>query len=213
MDNIIKNKLVNIVKQRMQEDDPSHDIYHTLRVLKNAEYIAKKEGGDLDIIVPSTLFHDIICYPKNSEMSIYSASESANFAVEVLKELSEYPKDKISKVYISIEECSFSKNINPTSLESKILQDADRLEATGAISIMRTFTSAGLMNSKLYNYEDPFCKKREPDSLNYALDLFYKRLLRIQHVMHTQAARSLAQKRSKILYEFLNSLEEELSEI
>jgi Predicted HD superfamily hydrolase len=209
----MKEKLINIMKEKIQQGDPSHDIYHTLRVLKNAEYIAGKENGDLDIIVPSAIFHDIICYPKNSLTSINSSFESANFAVEVLRELNEYPKGKISKVCISIEQCSFSKNIMPELLESKILQDSDRLEATGAISIMRTFASAGLMKSNLYNYEDPFCKKRTPESLNYALDLFYSRLLKIQDVMHTTTARSMAKKRTKILEEFLRNLEEELFEI
>jgi len=213
MDEIMKTTLINIAKEKLKEGDPSHDIYHALRVLKNAEYISRKENGDLDIVIPSALFHDVICYPKNNPKSKYSALVSADFAVKALEELNQYPKDKISKVYTSIEQCSFSKNIIPELLEAKILQDADRLEATGAISIMRTFCSAGLMNSKLYNYEDPFCKKREPESLEYALDLFYTRLLKIKDIMHTKTARSIAEKRTKILQEYLNSLEDELSEL
>lgn len=213
MDNIMKDKLINITKEKFQEGDPSHDIYHTLRVLKNAEFIASKENGDLDIIIPSALFHDIICYPKDSEKSKYSSVESADFAASILETIPDYPKDKISKVHTSIRECSFSKGIIPELLEGKILQDADRLEATGAISIMRTFASAGLMNSKLYNFDDPFCMERDPDSLNYALDLFYNRLLIVKDVMHTETAKSIAERRTKILYDFLNSLEEELYEI
>lgn len=213
MDNYVKDKLINIVKKNFQYGDPSHDIYHTLRVLKNAEYIASKENGDLDIIIPSALFHDIICYAKNSEMSIYSSSESAKYADKVLSELAEFPKQKISKVHVSIEQCSFSKNIIPELFEAKILQDADRLEATGAIAIMRTFASAGLMNSMLYNYDDPFCIDRQPNGLLYALDLFYTRLLRVKDIMHTDTGREIAEKRTKILKEFLISFEEELSEI
>lgn len=147
MDNIMKDKVIKITKDKFQEGDPTHDISHTLRVLKNAEFIASKENGDLDIIIPSALFHDIICYSKNSEKSKYSSDESANFAVSILKTFPEYPKYKIPKVHTSITQCSFSKQIDPELLEAKILQDADRLEATGAISIMRTFASAGLMNS------------------------------------------------------------------
>ncbi|WP_052950961.1 HD domain-containing protein [Clostridium baratii] len=213
MDNIMKDKLIKITKEKFQEGDPAHDISHTLRVLKNAEFIASKENGDLDIIIPSALFHDIICYPKNSEKSKYSSDESADFAVSILKTLPDYPKYKISKVHASITQCSFSKQIVPELLEAKILQDADRLEATGAISIMRTFASAGLMNSELYNFDDPFCKKRKPDSLRYALDLFYNRLLIVKDFMHTETAKNIAEKRTKILYDFLNALEEELYEI
>ena len=211
MNKNIKDNLINIAREKLKENDPSHDIYHALRVLKNAEDIAAKENGDLYIIVPSALFHDTICYPKNHPKSKFSSIESADLAVKILEELNQYPKDKISKVYTSIEQCSFSKNAIPKLLEAKILQDADRLDATGAISIMRTFCSAGLMNSKLYNYEDPFCKRREPDSLDYALDLFYTRLLKIKDVMHTQTAKILAERRTKILLEYLKSLEEELS--
>lgn len=210
MDSFMKDRLIRIAKANFQAGDPSHDIYHSLRVLKNAEYIVSKEAGDLDIIVPSALFHDIICYPKNSEKSKFSSSESADFAAKVLSEMDNYPNGKIPKVHTSIKECSFSKQIVRESLESKILQDADRLEATGAISIMRTFASAGLMKSMLYNYEDPFCNDREPDSLVYALDLFRTRLLKVKDTMHTQTARIMAEERTKILREFLISLEEEL---
>lgn len=213
MDNIMKDKLINIAKEKFQDGDAAHDIYHTLRVLKNAEFIASKENRDLDIIIPAALFHDIICYPKNNEKSKYSSDESADFATSVLEKLTDYPKDKISKVHTSISQCSFSKGIIPELFEARILQDADRLEATGAISIMRTFASAGLMNSKLYNFEDPFCKERNPDSLQYALDLFYNRLLIVKDVMHTETAKNLAENRTNILYDFLNALEEELYEI
>lgn len=78
---------------------------------------------------------------------------------------------------------------------------------------MRTFASAGLMNSELYNFDDPFCRERNPDSLSYALDLFYNRLLIVKDVMHTETAKNIAEKRTKILYNFLNVLEEELYEI
>ncbi|MGL4569589.1 MAG: HD domain-containing protein [Clostridium sp.] len=213
MDTIMKDKLIAITKEHFTGNDSAHDIYHTLRVLKNAEFIACREMGDLDVIIPSALFHDIICYPKNSYKSKYSTSESANFAVSVLKTLTGFPRYKISKVHTSINECSFSKQIIPELLESKILQDADRLEATGAISIMRTFASAGMMNSKLYNFEDPFCKERSPESLRYALDLFYNRLLIVKDAMHTKTGKRIAEKRTKILYDFLNALEEELYEI
>lgn len=213
MNKSLKEKIINLVKKELAESDPSHDIGHALRVLKNAEYIANKEEGDLDVIIPSALFHDIICYPKNSEKSKYSSTESADYAVKVLKEIMEYPKDKIEKVRISIEQCSFSKNVTPDLLEAKILQDADRLEATGAIAIMRAFTSAGLMNSKLYNYEDPFCEKRIPDGQRYALDMFYARLLKVKDGMHTETARNMAIKRTKILYEFLDSLKDELENL
>ena len=84
--------------------------------------------------------------------------ESAEGAERILSNLDNYPEEKIDKVKTCIMECSFSKNLDPSSLESAILQDADGLEATGAISIMRTYSSTGQMERPFYNPEDPFVK-------------------------------------------------------
>lgn len=210
MDKSLKKEIIEIAKRELKDNDKSHDIYHALRVLKNAELIAKTENCDLDILIPAAIFHDVICYPKNSKKSKLSSIQSANRAVEILKSIESYPKEKLVFVYDAIEECSFKGKIKAKSLESKILQDSDRLEATGTIAIMRTFASAGSMDSYLYNFEDPFCENREPDSLNYALDLFFNRLLIVKDKMNTQTAKNIADKRSKVLNEFINSFKEEI---
>lgn len=211
MNNFIKNSLITIAKDKIDSSDPSHDIYHALRVLNNAEIICNKEGGDMDIVIPAALFHDVICYPKNSRKSALSSKESADFTVGILKNFQGYNSSKIAMVYEAIEKCSFSKGITPRFLEGKIVQDADRLEATGAISIMRTFCSAGLMKSSLYNVNDPFCKERVPDGKQYALDLFYSRLLKIKDTMNTETGRILAEERSLILQQFLEGLKREIT--
>lgn len=210
MDKSLKIEIIEIAKEELRNNDKSHDIYHSLRVLKNVELISKDENCDLDILIPAALFHDVICYPKNSINSKLSSVESANRAVEILNGLEKYPKEKLKYVHNAIKECSFKGKIKPKSIESKILQDSDRLEATGTIAIMRTFASAGSMGSFLYNFEDPFCENREPDSLNYALDLFFNRLLIVKDKMNTETAKNIAEKRSKVLVEFINSLKEEI---
>lgn len=206
----IKKYLIEVAKNNISDKDPSHDIYHAYNVLKSVEYIAKKEGGDLDILIPAALFHDVICYQKNDPKSKFSAEESAKFAQELLNNLDDYPKEKIEKVYRCINECSFSKGIVPDFLESKILQDADKLEATGIISIMRTYCSGGQMSKKLYNYEDPFCENREPNCSDYSLDLFYERLIKVKDMMHTEAARKIAIRRTEALQNFLNDFKKEV---
>ncbi|QAA33305.1 HD domain-containing protein [Clostridium manihotivorum] len=210
MNNYIKNSLIDIAKEKIGSNDPSHDINHALRVLNNAEIICNKEGGDMDIVIPAALFHDIICYQKNSQKSALSSKHSADMAADILKNFKEYNSSKIAMVYEAIEKCSFSKGIIPNFLEGKIVQDADRLEATGAISIMRTFCSAGLMKSSLYNVNDPFCVERVPNGKQYALDLFYSRLLKIKNTMNTETGRILAEERSLVLDQFLDSLRREL---
>jgi len=96
-------------------------------------------------------------------------------------------------------------------LEAKILQDADGLEATGAISIMRTFSSAGSMRKAFYHPSDPFCTKRQPDDMRYALDLFHSRLLVVKDRMNTASAKQIAVRRTGFLKEYLRELKLELS--
>mgnify|MGYP002642074590 FL=1 len=205
----LKTKLIEKARRIIDDKDPSHDLAHALRVLRNAEYIADFEGGDLGVIIPAALFHDVIVYPKHSSKSKYSARDSAILAREILESLG-YCKDKISLVEEAILEHSYGKGIKPERLESQIVQDADRLEAVGAIAIMRTFCSTGQMQRKLYHFSDPFCVDRKPDAKAQALDLFYDRLLKVGQTMNTETARNLAGVRTKFLYQFLEQLESEL---
>lgn len=205
----LKKLLIKITKEKIPDTDVSHDFEHALRVLSNAERIAKEENGDLDIIIPAALFHDLVVYPKNHPDD-KSQEESATAAEKILNKLGDFPKEKTEKVKTCILECSFSKEIVPKLLESKILQDADGLEATGAISIMRTYASTGQMKRPFYNLEDPFCKNREPNASLFALDLFYERLLKVTDRMHTKTARKIAKRRTDFLKEFLKEFKLEL---
>jgi len=83
-------------------------------------------------------------------------------------------------------------------------------KATGAISIMRTFSSTGSMKRAFYHTTDPFCKNREPDDLKFALDLFFTRLLRVGERMHTETARQIAERRTRFLQQFLKEVRLEL---
>ena len=130
MDKYLRIKLIKLAKSYVKNDDPSHDFQHSLRVLANAELISKIEKADLDVLVPACLFHDVINHPKNSSRAQFSSDESADFTQKILSDINEFPKNKIKDVYITIKSCSFSKGILPDSLEAKILQDADGLEAT-----------------------------------------------------------------------------------
>lgn len=210
MNNNIENKLISIAKEKLPKNDPSHDINHALRVLKNAKMLSKEYDADLDIIIPSALFHDIINPPKNSLKAIKAAELSAIATEKILLSITDFPKEKIILVKKAINECSFSKNIKASFLESEILQDADRLEATGVISIMRTFSSTGQMNLLLYNPKDPFCKNRKPEAFNNGLDLFYERLLIVKDRLNTDKAKKIAKRRTKILETFLEELRKEL---
>lgn len=193
------------------KNDFSHDILHAKRVLKLSKQIAEKENGDLDIIIPCAIFHDVICYPKDDiQKNKLSSIHSAEFAKKSLEIIVDYPKDKIHEVVRIIENCSFSKGIVATSLEEKIIQDADKLEATGAISVMRTFASTGIMNIPFYNEKDPFCVNRVAEDKKYGLDLFFTRLLKVKKLLYTKTAKKIAEERTVFLKLFLKQLNTEL---
>lgn len=207
MENLRKT-LIAGAKKLIGANDPSHDFDHAYRVLTNAEYLAKYEGGSLEIIIPAALFHDVVNHPKNHPRARSAAKESAQVALDVLKNFNDYDHENIAAVQRAIIEHSYSNGLRPSSLESKIIQDADRLEATGAIAIMRTFSSSGQMKRKFYDSDDPFCQQHEP-SIN-AIDLFYSRLLHIKGIMNTATAKKMAEMRTRFLYAFLEQLKEEL---
>ena len=200
--------LLEIAQQRMKDHDPSHDFEHALRVLGNAEYITAREGGDKNIIYPAAILHDIVMYSKNDPRSDMAADESAEVAEEILISIN-YPREKLPSIKQAIREHSYNKKITPKTLESQIVQDADRLECTGAIAIMRTFASIGNINGRFYDTHDPFCQERSPS--NYAIDLFFKRLLKVGYSMNTKTAKQMAEERTNFLYEFLHQFKHEIN--
>ena len=211
MNKITKNRLFSISEKRQTKEDPSHDFQHIVRVTNLAVEICKSVNADLDIVIPAALFHDTIVYRKDSPKCKNETDESAEAAYQILKKIKSYPKDKIEKVATCIRQCSFRKGIMPDLLESKILQDADMLESTGAISIMRTFSSNGHMNRAFYNPKDPFCKNKL-DPVHSGIWLFYNRLLIVESRIHTSYAKKIAKRRTKFLKKFLNELRDELTE-
>ncbi len=212
MNKTLEEKLTNMAEERQVKGDPSHDFQHIRRVFFLAKKIAELEKVDLDVIIPAALFHDTVVYMKNSPESKNETEESAFVAGNILHELNEYPKEKILQVQTCIRECSFTKGLKPSSRESAVLQDADLLESTGAISIIRTFSSGGQMYRQFYNPQDPFRKNTEPDVTNSGLDLFYVRLLKAQDRMHTDCAKKIAGRRTRFLRDFLKEFEIELHE-
>ncbi len=212
MNKILEEKLIAIAEERQVKDDPSHDFQHIRRVFFVAKKIAESENADLDIVIPAALFHDTVVYMKNSPESKNETEESALVTADILEGIEEYPKEKIPLVQACIRECSFTKGLKPSSKESAVLQDADLLESTGAISIIRTFSSGGQMHRQFYDLDDPFREKGEPDINTSGLDLFFTRLLKAKDRMHTDYAKRIAERRTQFLKDFLRELRIEFSE-
>jgi len=189
----------------MAKNDPAHDFEHVLRVYANAERICKKEKADKKLVLTAALLHDIVSFPKSDPRSKTSSTKSAIKAKKILQKLL-YSYEEIKIIINAIENHSFSKNKTPKTLEGKILQDADRLDALGAIGIARTFAVGGAENRSFYNSSDPFCLSRKPNDQEWTLDHFYKKLLVLESKMNTKSGKVEAKRRTKIIKKFLNDL-------
>lgn len=203
------DKLAKQVAKMLENRDPGHDFEHVMRVYRNAEFIGKREGADMEILLAAALLHDIVVYPKGSAKSAKSADDSADLAEKILKSYG-WTRERIEKASYCIRTHSYSKRVVPTSLEGKILQDADRLDALGAIGIARTFSVGGSERRAFYNPDDPFWSTtREPDDRQWTLDHFQSKLLRLKNSMHTQTAKVEARRRTAFMESFVAQLKHE----
>lgn len=196
------------VRQRMN-NDPAHDFNHTMRVYKNAQKLCKKEKANEKLVLSAALLHDIISFPKSDKRSYLSSQRSAKESKKILKKLC-FSSEEIQIISDAIRDHSFSRGRIPKTIEGKILQDADRLDAIGAIGIARVFTVGGLEKRLLHNPEDPFCKTHTPNDKLWTLDHFYKKLLKLESQMNTKTAKREAKKRTTILKYYLSELKNEL---
>ena len=202
-------KLKDEVQKRLVKNDPAHDFEHIMRVYKIAERIGKKEKANMKLVRASVLLHDIVSYPKSDKRSKRASTKSALQAAKILKKQG-YDSHEIGIITEAIREHSFSKDMVPRTMEGKILQDADRLDALGAIGIARTFAVGGAEKRPFYNKDDPFCHKRIPNDQEWTLDHFYKKLLLLEKKMNTKTAKKEAIRRTMILKKFLNDVKKEI---
>jgi len=200
----IKNEIIKIM-----DNDPAHDFDHVMRVYTNAKKIVKKEKADEKLVLSAALLHDIVSYPKSSKRSKFSSIDSAKKSKIILKKYG-FSEKEITIVSDAIKDHSFSQNKVPETLEGKILQDADRLDALGAIGIARVFATSGSLNRSFYNIDDPFCTKRNPDDDLWAVDHFFNKLLKLESLMNTRSGKIEAKKRTNVLQEFLKQLKDEI---
>mgnify|MGYP001204682611 FL=1 len=200
----LKNDVIKIM-----DNDTAHDFDHVMRVYKNAQKITKKEKANKKLVLSAVLLHDIVSYPKSSKRSKSSSIESAKKSKLILKKYN-FTTEEINIISGAIADHSFSQNKTPQTLEGKILQDADRLDALGAIGIARVFATSGSLNRSFYNTDDPFCTKRNPNDDRWAIDHFFKKLLKLEFTMNTKSGKIEAKKRTKVLKIFLKQLKDEI---
>ncbi len=195
------NQIISKIKILFTNDYTGHDLEHTIRVYKMALHIADSYQCNKDIITLAALLHDV------DDPKIFTTKNNEN-AKKIMQELKIETKI-INKVIDIINNISFkgTGKFIPDTIEGKIVQDADRLDALGAIGIARAFAYGGSHRRKMY---DPKIKPNmQMDELSYrntdgtTINHFYEKLFLLKDLMNTEVAKQLAIKRTKIMEEFI----------
>ncbi|CAN5599188.1 HD domain-containing protein [soil metagenome] len=190
--------------------DPAHDLSHIHRVVASATVLAREEKAEASVVLPAAWLHDIVVLPKSAPDRASASRMAAETATEFLHSI-EYPKELIGSIAHAITVHSFSAGIEPETIEAKVLQDADRLDALGAIGIARMFATAGVMGSALLSPNDPFAEKRPLDDRRYAVDHFEVKLMRLASSMRTDAGKREADRRTEFMRAYMRQLRLEMT--
>ena len=206
-------RFVGWLREHGDHRDGSHDLGHFERVWKAAQYINTAEGGAADelVLLAAAYFHDLVALPKDHperrRSSLLSAEKTA---VLLAADFPEFPAEKIAGVAHAIHAHSFSAGVVAETVEAKILQDADRMEALGAIGIARVFYTAGQLGGRLFDAADPLAVGRELDDRRYALDHFEAKLFRLPAMMNTASGKALAERHAGWMRGFVEKLRQEI---
>ncbi|ELC0837792.1 phosphohydrolase [Klebsiella michiganensis] len=193
------------------QEDAAHDISHFRRVWATAQQLAEETAADRLVILTACYFHDIVSLAKNHPERSRSSAMAAEKTLAILQSaFPDFPPERYAAVLHAIEAHSFSAAVAPQSEEAKIVQDADRLEALGAIGLARVFAVSGALNNSLFDARDPFAERRELDDKTYALDHFQCKLLRLPKTMQTEKGRAMAVHNARFLVQFMAKLSAEL---
>jgi uncharacterized protein len=189
-------------------DDAAHDSEHLLRVA----LVTIKLGGDrVDTreAVCAALLHDLVNLPKNHPARA-QASQLSSVRARQLLEPAGLSQAGLERVVHAIEDHSYSSGRRPRSFLGEALQDADRLEALGALGIARTFSTGVRLGARYFDPEDPWAEARALDDVRFSVDHFFKKLLALPATLCTVEGRREAERRAQILRQFLIELGEEI---
>lgn len=203
---------INFVKSQLKDAEGGHDWFHTERVYKNASLIAKSEPVDTFVVALAALLHDIADSKFNNGDETLGPKIASEFLMKT-----NVDSEVIEHVSQIIEHMSFKNSFDLersfTSNEMKVVQDADRLDAIGAIGIARCFNYGGFKNRPIYNPDirpnlnmtKTEYKSSEAPTINH----FYEKLLLLKDQMHTKTGRRLAEQRHQFMKLYLKQFFEE----
>ena len=196
-------------RRRLEDAEPAHDFSHVERVVTNARTIACAEGANEAIAGAAALLHELFNLPKSHPDSAKAGDICAEHARELLVRAEAAPA-LVDPICAAIRDHAFSKGVVPDALESRVLQDADRLDALGAIGLARMWATCADMKRPFYEPGDPFCERRAPDDKQWGLDHVYKKLLVVPERLHLATSRKMAEDRVAFIRTFVAQMRNEL---
>ena len=209
---LLWSRLEAEARARARSHEPAHDFFHVERVVANATAIARGECAGEEAAAgaaTAALLHELFTLPKNHPDSARAGDTCAEHARDLL-EREGAPAWLVASACAAIRDHSFSKGVVPDALETRVLQDADRLDAIGAIGLARMWATCADMKRPFYAPDDPFCRERAPDDKLWGIDHVFKKLLAIPDRLHTPTARALAEGRVAFLNVYLEQLRAEI---
>lgn len=209
MDELIR-AAVDYARNVFREDSSGHDLDHTLRVYRTASLLAEQEGADHELVGLIALLHDV------DDVKLFPESNPGlEHAVSFLRAHA-FPADRIAVICAAIRQISFAgkDSVAPDTVEGKCVQDADRLDALGAVGIARAFAYGGAHRRKMY---DPAIAPRlEMSGEEYrryggatTINHFHEKLLLLENMMNTSAAKRIAAARTAYMRDFLEEFRKE----
>jgi len=202
---LVINKTKDYVKSKLDGEGTGHDFWHILRVYKTAIYIGEKEKADLFVVSLAALLHDIADWKFNEGNSDIGPKLSREW-LETLG-VEEHIIDRVTNIIGTISFKGGTTNASQKTIEGKVVQDADRLDALGAIGIARAFAYGGYKERELYNPTiDPQkynsfeqYRKNTGTTVNH----FYEKLLLLKDLMNTESGKSMAKERHEFMEDYL----------
>jgi uncharacterized protein len=195
----------------IRDGDAAHDVSHMHRTWKNALAIHAGEGyvADLEIVRPAVFLHDLVSLPKNDRRRSTASRKSADQAVFLLRKHG-FPSAKLCAVHHAIVAHSQSANVRPETLEARIVQDADRLDALGTVGLARAFFVAGTIGQLLFSTGAKIVSAENRIAPPTAMDHINMQLYRLARDMTTATGRRIATERLKPMSRYLSELAAEL---
>lgn len=203
MEQLVQNA-TKFIKEIFQNDFSGHDFFHSMRVYRTAMKIAEAEHADMEVVALAALLHDV----DDRKLSPTTAEKKENAARFMRSQ--NVPESEIRQVCQIIDEVSFkgTDSVRPSTPEGKCVQDADRLDALGAIGIARTFAYGGSHNRAIYDPELPprtaMNQAQYYSSKSTSLNHFYEKLFLLEGMMNTETGKAIARKRTQYMQQFVD---------